>query len=287
MKQTRVGVLGIGAVEPALPVLHAEDLGLTRGDGCFEATRVVTDAAGSHRIDHLSEHLDRFDRSCAGLQLPPIDRDAWWLLIDELLQGWSVPGEAMLRLMISRGRESTPAGPITGIATLTPIAAETLRQRAEGISVITLNRGFDCDAFADAPWLLGGVKTLSYAVNVAATREAVRRGANDVIFTSTDGKLLEAPTSTVLWHTGGALHSTPPGASGVLASITQQALFAAAESAGYHCRYLLGTAEDLLSADGAWLVSSGRGVAGITTLDGRTLTDNPAMTGQLTALAGF
>lgn len=272
-------MLGTGLVAPDAAVLHADDLGLTRGDGCFEATRVLTDRAGDHRIDHLSEHLDRFDRSCAGLDLPPIDRDGWQALIGQLLAGWQVPGEAMLKLMLSRGRESVPNGPVTGVASLTELSPEVLRQRREGIAVITLDRGHASTAFADAPWLLGGIKTLSYAINVAGSREALRRGADDVIFTSSDGYLLEAPTSSVLWLADGRLHTTSLAGTGVLASITQQA--------GYRTGYCLGTSDTLRAADGVWLVSSGRGVAPVRSLDGTALATDPAVSAQLTTLAGF
>src|ERR1700712_76543 len=195
-----VAVLGTGVVEADAAVLPADDLGLTRGDGCFEANRVLTDQAGNHRIDQLEQHLDRFGVSCAGLDLPAPDRAAWCRLIDELLSSWDEPGEAMLRLMLSRGRESVPTGPVTGIATLTPVTERVLGQRRNGIAVICLGRGTASDAYAGAPWLLGGVKTLSYAVNVAAIRVAGARGAEDVIFTSSDGFVLEAPTATVVWE---------------------------------------------------------------------------------------
>ncbi|MDQ2839349.1 MAG: aminodeoxychorismate lyase [Actinomycetota bacterium] len=282
-----VGVLGLGPVDPELPVLHSDDLGLTRGDGCFEATRLVTDADGRHRIDHLSQHFDRFDHSCAGLDLPPIDRTGWQQLIEQLLAGWQRPGEATLKLMLSRGRESRPAGPVTGIASLTAVSPEVLRQRREGISVITLSRGFASDAFENARWLLGGVKTLSYAVNVAGYREATRRGADDVIFTSSEPYLLEGPTSSLVWLSGNRLITTPLSGTGVLASITQRQLFAAAEQAGFQTDYQLGTAQDLHTASGAWLVSSVRGVARIRSLDGVDLDCRPELSQQLSELAGF
>ena len=53
------------------------------------------------------------------------------------------------------------------------------------------------------PWLLAGAKTLSYAVNMAALRDAARRGAGDVIFVSSDGYMLEGPRSTVVIATDG------------------------------------------------------------------------------------
>jgi 4-amino-4-deoxychorismate lyase len=287
VKQRVVGVLGSGVLDPDATVLHADDVGLTRGDGCFEATRVLTGPDGHQRIDHLEEHLDRFDRSCAGLDLAPIDRAAWHELIEELLACWALPGEAMLRLMLSRGRESDPTGPVTGIATLTELAEETLRQRRDGIAVITLERGLESTAFGEAPWLLGGIKTLSYAINLAGTREALRRGADDVIFTSSDGYLLEAPTSTVVWLHGDQLRTTRLDGTGVLASITQRALFEAAEGAGFETAYALGTVAELRACDGVWLVSSGRGVAQLHTLDGTPLAAAGELTAQLRKLAGF
>ncbi|HEX2902035.1 MAG TPA: aminodeoxychorismate lyase [Jatrophihabitans sp.] len=285
-EQGVVAVLGLGPVPPGTPVLAADDLGLTRGDGCFEATRVVTDDRGRHRIDHLDAHLDRFDHSCAGLDLPPIDRSAWQQLIADALAQWRLPGEAMLRLMLTRGRESSPAGPVTGVLTLLPLAAETRRQR-DGIDLVTLDRGLPSSGYQQARWLLGGVKTLSYAVNVAALREARRRGAQDVLFVSSDGFVLEAPTSTAVWLSGGSLHTPPVDGAGVLASITQQALFQAASRAGWATSYSRATVPELHAADGLWLVSSGRGVAPVRTLDGTAVEGKPDVTEQLRELAGF
>jgi 4-amino-4-deoxychorismate lyase len=282
-----VAVLGVGVVDSAAAVLAADDLGLTRGDGCFEATRVVTDSAGSHRIDHLPEHLARFQASSSALSLPEVDASAWRELIGQVLTGWAYPGEAMLRLMITRGRESAPAAGITGIATLTSTAPSSLRQRREGISVLTLPRGVASDAYAGAGWLLGGVKTLSYAVNIAAARWAAAAGVDDVIFTSTDGFVLEAPTSAVVWARDASLYTTPTGATGILDSITQKAVYRAAKQAGVRCEYRLAETKELLAADGVWLVSSGRGPAAVRVLDGTELTPRPDLVERLRDWSGF
>src|SRR5690625_3744673 len=76
------------------------------------------------------------------------------------------------------------------------------------MKVVTLDRGLASTVVDTSPWLLPGAKTLSYAVNMAATREAVRRGAEDVLFVSTDGYALEGPTSTLLVRQ--AMSSPPP-----------------------------------------------------------------------------
>jgi 4-amino-4-deoxychorismate lyase len=287
------GVLGIGPVDPDGAVCTADDLGLTRGDGCFDATRAVfrptADGTGlTCQVDHLDEHLHRFGRSCAALDLPELDEAAWRDLIDGLLADWDSAGEVMIKLMATRGREAShPDGPITGLVTLAPLSESALRQRRDGVAVITLDRGTRSDAFAAAPWLLGGVKTLSYGVNVAAMRTAVARGADDVVFTSSDGYLLEAPTSAVIWQRAGLLVSTPVGDTGILASITQQAIFTAAAAARWPAHYRLGTVDELLAADGAWLASSGRGVVEIRSVDGGPVARDPAATRRLVEFAGF
>jgi 4-amino-4-deoxychorismate lyase len=287
MTKRAVGVLGRGVVEADETVVTSDDLGLTRGDGCFETTRLQTAPDGSQLIDHLDEHLGRLQASAAALQLPDVDTGAWRRLVDQVAGSWDVPGEALLKLMLTRGRESTPTGPVTGIVTISATSPISLEQRRNGVSVVTLNRGTASDAYAATPWLLGGVKTLSYGVNVAAMRTAAQRNAEDVIFVSSDGYVLEAPTSAVVWLAEGQLTSTPDGATGILASITQRALFAAAEQSGVRTSYTLGTVAELRSADGVWLVSSGRGVAQVHTINGNRLTMTPGLSDQIKALAGF
>ena len=97
--------------------------------------------------------------------------------------------------------------------------------------MITLGLGVPADFRAAAPWLLGGAKTLSYAVNMAALRYAAAQGADDVVFVSLDGQVLEGPTSTVVWSTDGVLH-TPPPETGILPGTTMARLFARAAEAG-------------------------------------------------------
>lgn len=279
-----VGVLGRGIVNPAEPVLRADDLGLARGDGCFETARVITDADGQSRVDNLDAHLHRLARSTAILDIA-VDLNACRNLILEVCAAWTEPGQAAVKLMVSRGVEGN--GRPTVLATVRPASSDSLRQRTDGIRAVTLARGTASDAYADAPWLLGGVKSLSYALNMAAQREAVRLGAHDAIWVSTDGLVLEAPTSAVVWSLGGKLVTTPDGATGILASTTVAALFEGAATDG-----VLGTTgflavAELDSVDGLWLVSSIRGMAQVLSIDGRPLPRDPAFTDRLNTYAGF
>ena len=279
-----VAVLGRGIVEPTEPVLRADDLGLTRGDGCFDATRVVVAADGSARVDHLDGHLARFARSAAALDLPVPDEAAWRSLVEEAVEAWSAvagPGEAVVRVMLTRGLETDPTGPATGLLTIAGLDPVAMAAARAGITVITLDRGHAVNAFADAPWLMGGVKTLSYAINVAAGREAARRGGDDVLFTSTDGFALEAPRSALVWRIGDALWSTQHGGTGILRSVTQAAAFDAARRDGVRAELGLITMPALLDVGGAWLVSAGRGVVPILRLDDTMLRHDDEWTNRL------
>ncbi len=127
--------------------------------------------------------------------------------------------------------------------------------RAEGASVVTLGRGYSVDVAAHAPWQLIGAKTLSYATNMAAQRHAAAQGVDDVIYTSSEGQVLESPRSTVIVLNGDTL-TTPPVEDGVLPGTTQQALFATAEKEGLQTEYRSLRVADLIVADGVWLLSS-------------------------------
>jgi 4-amino-4-deoxychorismate lyase len=168
---------------------------------------------------------------------------------------------------------------------LAPVPEVVLRQRAEGISVVSLGLGIPADFRARAPWLLGGAKTLSYAVNMAAQRHAHALGADDVVFTCLDGSLLEGPTSTVVWAAGGMLH-TPPLDTGILPGTTAARLFERAEADGWPTAHSSGTVADLHAADAVWLLSGIRLAAVVHTLDG-VRRDDAGLTARVrTLLAG-
>jgi 4-amino-4-deoxychorismate lyase len=278
-----LAVLGRGVLDAAQAVIRADDPGLTRGDGCFEGCRVRTDDAGRSRVDKLDAHLARMGRSAAALDIA-FDAEAWRRFVTDTLAGWTSAGEWGLKLVLTRG---APGADPVGLFVLTPLPEHYPAQRRDGIAVITLDRGTAADAYATAPWLLGGVKTLSYVINMAAQREAARRGAADVIFTSADGYVLEAPTSSVVWALGDTLHTTPLGGTGILGGTTQQLLFERAGAAGWRTVSRLARVEDLHAADSLWLVGTVRGPVDVISIDGCPRGRDEARTAAVRALCGF
>jgi 4-amino-4-deoxychorismate lyase len=260
-----VARLGDGLVDPQAPLLHADDLGVLRGDGVFETVLVVDGVA-----IELEAHLARLARSAAVLDLPEPDLASWRRCVQTVLDAWPGGREMMLRLILTRGPEGSVE--VTGYAMGKPVSPVVLAQRRHGVAAVTLTRGTAPDLAVQAPWLLLGAKTLSYAMNMAALRHATLLGAEDVVFTAADGSVLEGPTSTVVVAQGGTL-CTPPIELGILPGTTQAALFRAADSAGWPTRVQPLTVPDLLAADGVWLCSSVRLITRVHTLDGRSLPD--------------
>nr|WP_235831412.1 aminodeoxychorismate lyase [Gordonia zhaorongruii] len=257
---------GSGEVhDPEAPLLHADDLGALRGDGVFETILI---RGGRARL--VDEHLRRLADGAAGLDLPAPDPTALRRCIDVAERQWASGDEAALRVICSRGRESVPDGPPTVYVTVGPLPARSVVARRAGVSVMTLERADDPDVVPRAPWELLGVKALSYARNMAALRHAHRAGADDGIYLSSAGSVLESPRANVVAVIDGVLTATPR-ADGILPGITQAALFATAERRGLVVGERRLTPADLRGADGVWLLSSLTLAARVHALDGERL----------------
>jgi len=159
--------------------------------------------------------------------------------------------------------------------------------RTAGVALLTASLGLPADLRRGAPWLLGGAKTLSYAVNMASQRWAQAAGADDVLWVSSDGYALEAPTSTLVWLDGKVLCTVPVEATGILAGTTAAWLLKHAPDLGFTADERMIAPSALLAADGAWLTSSVRGAAPIRTVDGAPVTQDDAVTAAIATLLGF
>lgn len=255
------------------PLVRADDLGVVRGDGVFDATLVRRAADGAPLVRDRRAHLDRLERSAAILQLPAPDREGFERAMDALVGAWDFDAqpEALIRLVLTRGPES--GGAPTAFALMAPLAASAVAERERGVAITLLGRGHDGDEVAAMPWLLPGAKSLSYSINMAAKRHAVAHGFDDVVFVAPSGALLEGPTSTLVIDRDGVLLT--PSQDGILASITLEHLMRDAPDAGLEVRFAPLRPDDLRSARGAWLLSSGRLVAHITSVDGDPLPRSP------------
>jgi len=270
----RVLVTLDGAVQdPDAPLLSADDIGALRGDGVFETILVREGKPCA-----LELHLARLRRSAQALDLSEPDLAQWRSAIEIAAKEWGAEREGQLRTVLTRGRESAgtsriTSGPLsdapesTAYVLVSAVAERVNKARAEGVSVITLARGISVEVAQKAPWLLLGAKTLSYATNMSALRFAARQNADDAIFTSTEHRVLEGPRSTVVIQRDKQL-LTPPARHGVLPGITQRALFAEAERAGWECHYKSFFTADLITADSVWLLSSVTLAARVASLDG-------------------
>jgi 4-amino-4-deoxychorismate lyase len=268
---------GTGAfwfADPDLPQLNVRDLGATRGDGVFETISIVRGVPNA-----LEAHLSRFTSSATVLDLPAPDLPVWRQAITAVIERMDPVPEAFVRAVLTRGIEGelSPTGWVYAAASPDHSAA-----RASGVGVALLDRGLRHDVQRTSPWLLSGAKTLSYALNRAALREAGRRGADDVLFVSSDGFVLEGPTASLVYLSGDRL-CTPATGLGILEGTTQGDIFEWARTQARETGFESLTRHGFLQVDAAWLVSSGRLAVPIHTVDGLPFPVRTDLTEQINA----
>ncbi len=114
--------------------------------------------------------------------------------------------------------------------------------------------------------ILAGVKSISYAANMHATRVAAERGADEAVYVDRDGIALEAPTSSIFWAGADGVLRTPELETGILDSITRRVVVEAL--APEEGRY---EADELRAASEAFLASTTREIQPISSIDGSEL----------------
>jgi 4-amino-4-deoxychorismate lyase len=236
------------------------------GDGVFETLHLRP--SGPWLLDR---HLDRLFRSAALLGISPPPRAD----IEERARTASSGMVGALRIILTRTSLHVTVSPV-------PPAVE--RERADGIRLITADIGYALGR--RPPWSLSEIKSLSYGGNLAARRWAQGQGADDLLWLSSDGYALEAPTASLVWVTGDAVATVPADMTGILPGTTAAELLALAGPAGLRAEERMVTLDELAAADAIWLASSLRGLAEVTALNGVPRQRSP-WTPVLLNLLGF
>ena len=221
--------------------ISVTDDGLLRGDGVFEVVRLY-----DGRPFALEQHLDRMARSAAAIRLPfdvnAVRADAGAILAQ------AEPADGCLRLLVTRG------GRRIGLV-------EPLKPLLDSVALATITYS--------PTRVLDGVKSLSYAANLLATRLAKEAGADEALLVAPRGRVLVAPPTAFVYGLGGKLY-TPPLSDRILDSITRRALFAVT---GIEER--ITTLDDLRTIEEAFLASSLREVHPVSSIDGTPLVHAP------------
>jgi branched-chain amino acid aminotransferase len=214
------------------------DDGLYRGDGVFEVIRLYGGTPFA-----LDQHLDRLERSAAAIELG-VERGRVQSELGPLLSEFGA-ADGQLRIVITRGGRRI-------------LLTEALPPRGETVRLATVTYSPSV--------ILTGVKSLSYAANMQATRIAQAKGADEALLVRPDGVVLEAPTSTLFWVGADGLLRTPALEAGVLESITRAQIVARlhVEEGEYPLPELEGAIE-------AFLASTTREVQAVAAVDDREM----------------
>ncbi len=196
------------------------DRGLYFGDGVYEVIRSY-----NGKIFALEEHLQRFARSLAAIEIKNVDINDIRGRVRRAFDAAGIPN-AKIYFHITRG--SAPRNHVSEdnikpnfFLTATEIAPN-IEKKTKGISVMTV---------PDLRWKRCDIKSLNLLANVLAHRQAAKKGCDEAILVDEKGLITEGASSAFFAITENNLQTAPLTAN-ILPSITRQFVLKAAENVG-------------------------------------------------------
>jgi len=222
-----------------------------RGDGAFEVIRVYDGQPFA-----LEEHLRRLERSALNLRLP-LDLEAVRADAHRLLaHAGAGPDHEALRIVVTRGGRRL-------------LLTEPLPSSPDHIRLGSITYS--------PTRVLDGVKSLSYAANMLASRLAREQGYDEALLITPHGRVLEAPTSSLFWVKDEAVF-TPPLDEHILASITRRVAMEESGASEQSC-----PVETVMEADEVFLASTTREVQPVSGIDAQALPAPGPVTSRIMA----
>jgi len=185
-------------------VVPVRDRGFAYGDALIETMKL----SGGRPV-FFAEHHERLRSACSttGIAAPPEPRALWHACVSLAEANRVTAGR--LRLQLTRGVPPVPEGPDPGprheptlLITAEPFAGYPGGLYREGMSLASVRA--DRGAWAH-------LKTSSLMTTIMARREALLAGADEALFTSAHGGLLEGSYTNIFFIARGSCRTAPPG----------------------------------------------------------------------------
>ena len=247
--------------------IDAASPSLLWGVGLFETMLVVRG-----RVTLERAHFDRMVAGARQLAIPEPEEGSWAEAIRSALELESVAEELAIRCTyVDSGPNGSPPS-WTIVARAFEIPPVTLRRRSRGRIVLlpsSIQRA------------MPHLKSISHLPSVVGLRHAEEADAEEGLFTTADGRVLEG-TATNVFAVDGETLVTPPVEAGILPGIIREWVIANAPRVGWSVKTRLLGREDLLG--GSFLTGSLTGLAPIRSVEGQAVQMRYARFDQLRGL---
>jgi D-alanine transaminase len=246
-----------------LPLADAQVSPLDRaflfGDAVYEVVPVY-----GARPFRLRQHLDRLERSLAGIRMSaPLTHAAWADICGQLVSR-NRAEEAYLYMQVTRGAEygrnhAWPEG-------LKPTLFAYCSQ-LDPLPAALLEKGVAALTAPEIRWARRDIKSTALLGNIMLKKLAADAGAYETLMIE-DGALTEGSSTTAHVVKGGVIYP-PPNGHHILPGTTRDVVTELADRLKIRCESARVPEAQLRDADEIWLAFSTHGLLPITTLDGK------------------
>ncbi len=228
------------------------------GDAVYEVVPIY----GS-RLFRLRQHLDRLNRSLAGIRMPPAMSHGDWAHVCQELISRNAADQGHLYMQVSRGAEfgRNHAWPEGLKPTLFAYCTEL-----DPLPDALLENGVAAVTATETRWARRDIKATALLANILLKKLAADAGAFETIMLE-NGELTEGSSTTVHVVKNGVIH-TPPNSHHILPGTTRDVVTELADLLSVRNLSTAVSESALRGADEIWLAFSTRGVLPVTKLDG-------------------
>lgn len=239
-----------------------EDRGYQFADGVYEVIKAI-----GGELRDLPRHMDRLERSLAGLAIPmPMSRAALALVLRQVVRRNGL-ADAAIYMQVSRG--TAPRNHAWGQALVPSLVITARPIRFPGAGEMEL--GVRVVSAPDERWAHCHIKSISLLPNVLAKQRAAGQGAREAWLVDGQGMVTEGASSNAwIVDRDGRLVTRPLG-NEILGGITRAVLIEQAKAAGIEVVERAFSLQEAKQAREAFLTSTTSLVLPVTEIDGQPI----------------